>query len=134
MRFNRRAVVVTALAALWLGCSKKETPTSPPQPSGPGFVNLQLSTPNTNDGALLFRLSGGVFDSLTSTFTIFTAPDGTNAQRVILAGAIGTGNVARFWVPDIGDLTVYRAVVEQAAVRQTYEQQIVTSYSLSVGQ
>ena len=76
---------VTYLPALALGvvvtlasCGGEELPPGPPPPpSGPGFLQVLLETPRTNDGALLITLSGGPLDSLrVSQATLLTAPPG----------------------------------------------------------
>ena len=108
-------------------------PGPPPGPSGPGLLAVVLETPNSNDGALLFRLSGGQMDSLRVTqLTLLTANIGTNERRVILAGNIGAGVVLRFWIPERGDLAGYSVVLEQVATRAIYVQQPLDGYSLSV--
>ena len=124
------------LAAITLACSGDSSNggTEPPvDVSNPGFVNVTLSTPNSNDGAVLLQLSGGVIDSLTaSSGSIFFAETGTNIFRVMVAGTITDGPVVRFWMPDRRNVSQYSATLEQAAVRSTYEQQSIGGYSLSI--
>ncbi len=124
------------LAAITLACSgdSNNGGTGPPQDvSDPGFVDVTLSTPNSNDGALLLRLSGGTMDSLTaSSGSIFFAETGTNTFRVMVAGAIVDGPIVRFWMPDRRNVSQYVATLEQAAARSTYEQQSIAGYSLSI--
>ncbi len=94
---------------------------------------MKLSTPNTNDGAVWFTLSGGQFDSVrVSQKMLLTGGTVPNQQSVIVAGALSNGTVASFWVPERRDVANYRAVLEQATVIATYEQQTITSYVLSV--
>ncbi len=134
MRPRKSGAVV--LAAITLACSgdSDNGGTGPPlDVANPGFVNVTLSTPNSNDGALLLRLSGGVIDSLTaSSGSIFFAETGTNIFRVMVAGTITDGPVVRFWMPDRRNVSQYLATLEQAAVRSTYEQQSIGGYSLSI--
>ncbi len=134
MRPRKSGAVV--LAAITLACSgdSGNGGTGVPQDvSDPGFVNVTLSTPNSNDGALLLRLSGGVIDSLTaSSGSIFFAATGTNAFRVMVAGTITDGPIVRFWMPDRRNVSQYVATLEQAAARSTYEQQSIGGYSLSI--
>ena len=101
----------------------------------PGFVNITLTTPNSNDGALLLTLSGGAVDSLAATAgTIFFASTGTNTFKVMVAGTIADGPVVRFWMPDRRNVAQYVATLEQAAVRSTYVQQDIGGYSLSIAE
>ncbi len=104
-----------------------------PTPPDPGFLRVNLTTPNANDGAILFTLSGGVVDSLqASGFTLFSTGAGTSNARMIVAGTISGGTVASFWVPDRNNLTSYTAGLLQAAARGTYEQQALGSYGLAI--
>ena len=132
---------VTYLRALALGvvvtlasCGGEELPPGPPPPpSGPGFLQVLLETPRTNDGALLITLSGGPLDSLrVSQATLFMAPPGVNDQQVIIAGDVRAGTVLRFWVPERANVANYRAVLDQVATRRDYIQQSLTDYSLMI--
>ncbi len=134
MTIVRNKALALALVALAAGCGADDLPPGPPPgPSGPGLLAVVLETPNSNDGALLFRLSGGRMDSLrVSQLTLLTANTGTNERRVMLAGNIGAGVVLRFWVPERGDLAGYSVELEQVATRAIYVQQPLDGYSLSV--
>ncbi len=135
MRPRKTGAVV--LAAITIACSgdSNNGGTGPQDMSNPGFVNVTLSTPNSNDGALLLTLSGGAMDSLTaSAGTIFFAETGTNTFRVMVAGTISAGPIARFWMPDRRNVSQYVATLEQAAARSTYEQQDIGGYSLSIAE
>lgn len=136
MRPRKSGAVV--LAAITLACSgdSNNGGTGPPvEASNPGFVNVTLATPNSNDGALLLTLSGGTMDSLTaSAGTIFVAETGTNTFRVMVAGTIADGPIVRFWMPDRRNVSQYVATLEQAAARSTYEQQDIGGYSLSIAE
>ncbi len=134
MTIIRTKALALALVALAAGCSDDDLPPGPPPgPSGPGLLAVVLETPNSNDGALLFRLSGGRMDSLrVSQLTLLTANTGTNERRVMLAGNIGAGVVLRFWIPERADLAGYSVVLEQVATRAIYVQRPLDGYSLSV--
>lgn len=135
IRAGKSGAVV--LAAITIACSGDANTggTEPVSTINPGFVNVTLATPNSNDGALLLTLSGGTMDSLTaSAGTIFFASTGTNTFRVMVAGTIGDGPVVRFWMPDRRNVSQYVATLEQAAVRSTYEQQDIGGYSLSIAE
>ena len=136
MRPRKTGAVV--LAAITIACGGDGTNggTGPATETvNPGFVNVTLATPNSNDGALLLTLSGGTMDSLTaSAGTIFFASTGTNTFRIMVAGTIVDGPIVRFWMPDRRNVAQYLATLEQAAVRTTYEQQDIGAYSLSIAE
>lgn len=133
---NSKKLAAAGLAVLVVTCGgdADNGGTAPPvDMRNPGFVTLTLSTPNSNDGALLLTLSGGVVDSLTASVgDLFFAPIGSTSVRIMVAGTITDGAIGRFWVPDRRNISQYLALVEQAAVRGTYQQQDITGYSLSI--
>ena len=126
------SVVVAAL----LACDGDSKPTTGPQPvSGPGFVRVQFTTPNTDDGAVYFTLRGGgapPIDSLNSIHTLLSADSGPNEKQIIVAGAIQTQGIARFWVPDRSALAGYTAVLQQVATRGSYEQRDLQQYTMTI--
>ena len=127
-----------ALAAVTIACSGDANTggTGPGENTvNPGFVNVTLATPNSNDGALLLTLSGGTMDSLTaSAGSLYFASTGTNTFRVMVAGTIADGPIVRFWMPDRRNVSQYVATLEQAAARSTYGQQDIGGYSLSIAE
>ena len=132
---------ITYLRALALGavvmlasCVGDDVPSGPPPPpSGPGFLQVLLETPRSDDGALLITLSGGPLDSLrVSQATLLMAPPGVNDQQVIIAGDVRAGAVLRFWVPERANVANYRAVLDQVATRRSYIQQSLADYSLTI--
>lgn len=135
MRLRPKAWIAASVVAVTMSCGGDgDEITVPSTPSAdPGFVNVSLSTPNSNDGAIMFTLAGGVIDSLTPAGgTLFSASTGTNRFRAIVAGTITDGTVLRFWMPDRRNIASYTATLEQAAARSTYEQQGLSGYSLSI--
>ena len=131
----RKSGAAVMLAAITIACSGDSGNGGTEPTSNPGFVNVTLATPNSNDGALLLTVSGGVIDSLTaSAGTIFFAQTGTNTFRVMVAGTISAGPIVRFWMPDRRNVAQYVATLEQAAARSTYEQQDIGQYSLSIAE
>ncbi|MCZ6916908.1 MAG: hypothetical protein O7I93_09040 [Gemmatimonadetes bacterium] len=128
----QRKMAARTLGLVLLFACGSET-LEPGLPEGPGFLAVRLTTPNTDDGGILFTLSGGPIDSVrVSLKQVLTGDAGANERRVIVAGALSNGTVASFWVPERRDVANYRAVLEQATVIATYEQQTITSYVLSV--
>ncbi len=132
MRIPYLRALALGLIVMLASCGGPSGP--PPPPSGPGFLQVLLQTPRTNDGALLITLSGGPLDSLrVSQATLLTAPPGSvNDQQVIIAGDVRAGVVLRFWVPERADVANYRVVLNQVVTRTDYIQQSLTGYSLTI--
>ncbi len=131
-----RALLVVALlglgvAALSCGDSGPSGP-GPEKEPVPGWMKVRLSSPNTDDGGIMFMLSGGQIDSIRSSFSnLHTATFSPTARRVIVAGNLTAGGVvAEVLVPDLRATASYTAAVEQVAVRDTYEQRPASSVSL----
>ena len=134
MRVTYLRALALGLVVMLAGCGGEDVPSGPPPPpSGPGFLQVLLETPRSNDGALLITLSGGPLDSLrVSQAKLLTAPPGVNDQQVIIAGDVRVGVVLRFWVPERTNVANYRAVLDQVVTRRDYIQQSLTDYSLTI--
>ena len=105
------------------------------QPSGPIATTLQvsLSTPYNDDGALLFTVTGGRVDSVDAAgYTIYTSrPDATTLQ-VILTGDLSPGNVAQLHIAGERVASQYSASVSQVAARATYIERDPAAYRLDL--
>jgi len=129
-----QAAVIFGVAACDGGVSEPQMP-PPRDVAEPGFLDLVLTTPNSNDGIVLLTLSGGVMDSIRAkgSAELLDAIAGINTVRVLLAGDIGSGVVLEFWVPDRRLWSTYRAILDQVAARGTYEQrESLQAYVISV--
>lgn len=108
------------------GCSNSTGPTA-------AALNLSLASPNTDDGAVLLTISGGLVDSVEAVgYTIYTARQGPETLRLIVTGDLGSGPLARIHVPDSRLASRYSARVSQVASRVTYIQRDPASYSVGV--
>jgi hypothetical protein len=131
---HARRHAVAAVAALFLMACGGATPTGPdtpkPQPVGAtaGVLTLELTTPNTNDGAVQFAVSGPAIDSVRAVGYDGLTSELAGQAQVIVTGAVGAGTVARVYVHDIAKATEYRAWVVAAAVRSNYQLQDVANY------
>ena len=126
-----RILGLTALVALVANCGGGGGGGNDPVP---GLLTLTLNTPNADDGALLFRVTGGVVDSVYATGMI---QDGSYTvqptyTRIVVAGNIVDGAVAQIKVADVGDVASYSVIMEQVAVRITNAQRSPVGYSISV--
>lgn len=125
---------LVAAATILLAACGGESPTGPtnptPQPitAVAGVLTLELTSPNTNDGAVQFAVSGPAIDSVRAMgYDGLTSALPGQAQ-VIVTGSVANGTVARVYVHDIAKATEYRAWVVAAAVRSSYQLQDVASY------
>jgi hypothetical protein len=98
-----------------------------------GALNVRLTTPNSDDGAVLFTLSGGSLDSVVAVNDeIYSARSDARTIQVIVTGNLQNGPIARIYVPDVRQAGKYSATVEQVAARSSYLQRDPASYSLRV--
>jgi hypothetical protein len=126
MRIRYLAVGAAIVLGFLFGCS---------EPTGPieGKLNVILATPNSDDGAVLFTLSGGPVDSLEAVgYTVYSARIDHNTVRVIVTGALASGLVVRAHIPDHRQISGYSAIMNQAAAHTTYQQRDPSGYSLTV--
>ncbi len=121
-----RALLLLGLAASLVTC---DDTTEPP---APGWLLVRLSTPNTDDGGILFTISGGSVDSVRSSYPdLFTEKDSL-VTRVVVAGNIVAGGIVEIRVPDLTASGSYVATVDQVATRTTFAQRSPGQYSLAV--
>ncbi len=100
----------------------------------PGTMIVSLTTPNLDDGAIMFTVSGGAIDSpaLLDVDHVLYLMEGTNTISVIIAGDIAAGELLEFDVPDV-DAT-YTATITQVADRMNDLRDPLTGYALTVEQ
>jgi hypothetical protein len=124
-RVSSKLVLAAALAML--ACSK-DTPTGPQ----PGTLSVQLQTPNGGaDGAILFTLSGPTTVTnvqASAGDTLWTSDFSGTTTKVVLTGAIGSGVILRFDVPDVSQYGQYLASISQVASSSDYSLRSLTNY------
>ena len=120
-------VVVVGALGMLNGCSG--------QPSAPVGATLQvsLSTPFNDDGALLFTVTGGRVDSVDAAgYTLYSSRTDPTTLRVILTGDLSPGIVAHVHIPDERGASQYSATISQVAARETYIERDPASYRLEL--
>ena len=120
-------VVVAGALGMLTGCSG--------QPSAPVAATLQvsLSTPFNDDGALLFTVTGGRVDSVDAPgYTLYTSQTDPATLQVILTGNLSPGIVAHVHIPDERGASQYSATISQVAARGTYIERDPASYRLEL--
>jgi len=109
----RRVCMLFALAGLLFGAACADAPTGNGSP-GVGTLILRLTTTHTDDGAVLFELSGPSIESVlpvNASLRLFTrrANDETIVGAVV--GAVTNGAVVTLRVPDVAAAPRYTARV-----------------------
>lgn len=120
-------VVVAGAPGLLIGCSG--------QPSAPVAATLQvsLSTPFNDDGALLFTVTGGRVDSVDAPgYTLYSSRTDPATLQVIVTGNLSPGSVAHVHIPDERVALQYSASISQVAARETYIERDPASYRLEL--
>jgi hypothetical protein len=126
MRIARLGLILCASLGL-LSCFGGST--------GPaeGLLTLELHSPNDDDGAVLFTLTGGPVEAIESqgNSVYYTVIDAATI-RVLIAGDLGSGALARVRIADRDQAAQYAGVVEQVAQRSSYTQRDPAGYRLTV--
>ncbi len=105
-------------------------------PTGPvaGPLRVVITTPNTDDGAVMFQVTG-VVDSVVAPagLTLYQSIPGPNVVRAIVTGDIATGsNLLTLYVADVSKASSITTQLLQVAAKVTYAQRAVGTYSLQV--
>jgi hypothetical protein len=105
-------------------------------PTGPvaGSLRVVLTSPNTDDGAVMFQVTG-VVDSVVAPagLTLFQSVPGPNVIRAIVTGDVASGsNLLTLYVADVGKASSITTQVLQVAARGTYAQRAAGAYSIQV--
>lgn len=105
--------------------------------AGPVGATLEVSfaTSATDDGAVLFTVSGGPVESVEAAgYRLYTAQISATSTRVVVAGDLRAGIIARIHIADGRKLAQYSATIDQVAARGSYSQRDPVSYSLVVAE
>ena len=121
----RRYIALPMFASLLVACGASST--GPTNDDGaipsvtPGWLTIQFTTPNSEDGAVQLRVTGPVIDSVVvdSRYDSFGATSATVGD-LVATGNIVTGNLARFRVPDVNRTAEYSVSVVAVAQKSTY--------------
>jgi len=124
MRHGMAAMVLVAI----LACHDDDKTVAP---TGPGVLDVVLTTPNADDGAVLLTVDGAVDSVQGAPYVIFSISSGTEA-RIVVTGDVGGGVIARLYVPDVGSADQYLAHLDEVAQRGTFALRSPTAYSLEL--
>lgn len=113
-----------ALAAvpLLIGCAKGSTGPSDDATPVPGWLSIELETPNPDDGAVQLRVTGAAVEEVRvgSIYNGFGVGS-TSGADLVITGVVGQGVVAQIRVPDVNRSGRYTASVVAVARRGNYE-------------
>jgi len=101
------------LVAGMISCGGDEGPTGPE----PGSLVVSLVTPNADDAAILFRVTGTGITNVTASGAgryLAVVQEG-NTLTAVVVGASLAGPLIRFDIPDVGARSSYVATVLQVA-------------------
>ena len=122
----RRLVLILVAAGL-IGCSEA------PSASESASLEVTLSSPFPDDGALLFTVTGGRVDSVESSgYTVYLSRPDANTLEVIVTGQLSSGTIARLHIPSERLGPAYSASLIQAAARGSYTQRDPAAYGLTL--
>ena len=124
----RQGGVVFTLILAILACHDDDKTVAP---TGPGVLDVVLTTPNSDDGALLLTVDGAVDSVQGDPYVIFSTASGTGA-RIVVTGDVVGGVIARLYVPDVGTADQYLAYLDEVAQRGTFMLRPGTSYQLEL--
>lgn len=98
-----------------------------------GVLRVIVKVPGDDDGAVLFRVSGGPVDSVEAVgYTTYAAQFGSDSTVVVVAGDIASGVLVRLHVPDVEAASSYQAVVREVASRTTFAPMNTAGFSIAV--
>jgi hypothetical protein len=133
----RRKILLAGLAAVVVaaGCTDRNRGGGVTDPPAPGVLAATLSTPNTDDRALIVELSGpgitAVQAAAGSGHTVHSRASGSTV-RAALFGDLTDGAVLRFSVPDVSRANAYTARVVEASGADNSLREDVTGYRLQL--
>jgi hypothetical protein len=109
--------------------------------SGPvaGDLTMSLSTPNSDDGAIVVRVTGSTSKEITraaaacSGCRIFLEQPSATELRAVVTGSLVAGPLLTLSVSDTKSPGAYTTQVQQVASR-TFQVRSTSGYSLTIGQ
>jgi hypothetical protein len=136
MSMNTRGILTTAVAialAAGLACGRDDGTSGPDGPT-PGFLTVTLTTPSTDDGALLLTVSGPDITQVAATDAslYFRHIEAGSTMTAVLVGNVQGGTLLRFHVPDVAAAGSYSTTITQVADRGNARRASLAGYALMV--
>jgi hypothetical protein len=133
MRRAIRTTLLVGAVVMSLECGGSTEPKGDPVP---GNLVMTLSTPNTDDAAILLTLTGpGAPTSVTvqTGLRLFQSGGLGATTHLILTGPLTDGPLLTFEVSDLGSASSYHATI-QSVSSNNYQLRTVTGYSLTISE
>jgi hypothetical protein len=127
---RRIALTAYVVCAMLLACTDGTTPSG-----ADAMLVVSLNTPNGDDGAVLFTLTGPAFDtvqSLSPDYEVFSRIVAAERARVIVIGDLTSGQLVRLRLKGPRPASAYSASLEQVATRANARRADLAGYTLSV--
>jgi hypothetical protein len=106
-------------------------PPPPPPPPGGGTVSVTLTTPRSDDGAILFELKGPAVHAIAPAAGLtFYIDSSSSPIRGVAMGAISGGLLLTFTISDTTAFPSYSATLVEVADRQNGLRSTLTGYDL----
>ena len=105
------------------------------EPPIPGSLLLSVTTPATDDGAIMVRVTGPGIMGVQPTSSgqdLFWRLSSEDEVRAIVIGAVQTGPLLTVQVPDVNRVEEYTAQVGEVAAESDAIRSALTGYSLSL--
>ena len=107
-------------------------PTPLPAAAVPGWLRVQLTTPHSDDGGIMFTVAGGPIDSVRFIHEGFASAVSDSIWRFLATGELSNGAIAQLLVPNVDNASVYLPEIQQVAALVTYELRDLAGYRLQV--
>ncbi len=133
---KRRWYPIAAIAcAVVLACQEDATMPGEPTLAVPGTLVLSLTTPNSDDGAILFSIAGGEMvapSAASNSHLLFVRATGGTSINAVVLGDLTQGALMTFDVPDVEKASSYSATVSQVADRNNLLRDDISGYGLAL--
>jgi hypothetical protein len=120
--------LAAALALSGLACGEDRVSSA----TGPGVLEVVLTTPSSDDGAILFQVDGTVDSMIAAPGYSGFSNVSPGFTRAVVTGSVSGGIIARLYIPDVSAAGQYSATLLQAAARNSFALQPVTGYALTL--
>ena len=103
-------------------------------PRAPGTMTVSLTTPNTDDGAVLVALFGPGFTNIrpaSASYRVYSLTASPTEIRILVVGDLSTGALLSLDIDDPARIAEYHGTVIQAASRDDIVHTVSTDYDLT---